>query len=95
MPDVCEIEGGSPGVRAFFFLNADEEPVSKVGIICSWKDRAGAECPKYDQVRFLKLFKNASGAGLEKIESRAHKKLYHLDKSTSVPGLKCGGGSEL
>ena len=92
VPDACEVEGGSPKVRSFFFINADKESDLEIGVICSWKDAAAAECPQFDQVRFFKLLQKPNGSfEFERLENQKFKTLYHAEKSSTVADLKCEG----
>lgn len=51
----CEIEGGSPTLRAFFYAKADKTDQLAIGLICSWTaPHQGADCDLPDQVLFFK-----------------------------------------
>ncbi len=56
----CEIEGGSPSMRTFFYANPDNTPDLEIGVICGWDEsHAGADCAANDEVRFFKADRNA------------------------------------
>jgi hypothetical protein len=49
----CEIEGGSPSMRSFFYASPDNMPYLDVGVICGWDEtHNGADCAANDEVRF-------------------------------------------
>jgi hypothetical protein len=52
---VCEVEGGSPTLRSFFYVSPDNGSDMAVGVICGWDaSHAAADCQANDEVRFFK-----------------------------------------
>jgi hypothetical protein len=52
---VCEVEGGSPTLRSFFYVSPDNGSDMAVGVICGWDaSHPYADCQASDEVRFFK-----------------------------------------
>lgn len=83
----CEVEGGSPTLRSFFYLNVDSEPDLEIGVICGWDaTHQGADCQANDNVRFFKL-KNGE---LEAVQMDQFKKvLYEQRKPNKKADFDC------
>jgi hypothetical protein len=57
----CEVEGGAPSLRSFFFIQADRDPDVEIGVICGWDaTHQAADCQMNDQVHFYKISMTAT-----------------------------------
>ncbi len=83
----CEIEGGTPTLRAFFFVNIAGETNREVGVICGWDiDHPYADCESNDVVY---LFKVGSGQ-IEPVDMKRYKSiLYREAKPEKNSDFEC------
>jgi hypothetical protein len=82
--EVCEVEGGSPTLRTFFYASLEGVSDPVVGVICGWDaTHAAADCQANDEVRFFTV--NSSGAAVVPMEkfARLFYKQVNPDKHSS------------
>jgi hypothetical protein len=82
--EACEVEGGSPSMRTFFFadLGGGSQPV--VGVICGWDaSHAAADCQANDEVRFFNVdAKSVSAIDMKKYDALFYKQEKPSKKAT-------------
>lgn len=89
----CEMEGGSPILRSFFYVNADRDPDLEIGVICGWeRSNAFQDCPNFDEVRFFKLSKGKELGKLSRIDDTKFSKFYEKKKLKKNDDLECTRG---
>ena len=73
----CEVEGGTPTLNSFFYVDLKGESNPAVAVICSWPSHPAAECQLSDEVRFFKVSEKA----IEEIPMDKYKTLFYKEKS--------------
>ncbi len=77
----CEVEGGSPALRSFFYVDLKGEATQAIAVICSWPEHSGADCNLSDKVKFFKL----TSKSISPVPMANYKKLFYYSKK---PGPK-------
>lgn len=74
---VCDVEGGNPTLRSFFYFNADAQADLEIVTICGWDaTHKAADCNLQDEVRIFKL----KGDTIEALPMDKYKSLLYEDK---------------
>ncbi len=72
----CEVEGGSPALRTFFYVDLKSETTPVIAVICSWPKHAGADCNLSDEVKFFKL----TSKSISPVPMANYKELFYYKK---------------
>ncbi len=89
--EACEVEGGSPTVRSFFYANADADPDLEIAVICGWDalhafDYDAGDCGMHDEVRFFKIPSDTSKSAITELKNNAYSAFYsHVKLSPKAP----------
>lgn len=73
-PSICEVEGGSPTLRSFFYVDINHKSSPVLAVICGWNaQHAAADCAQTDEVRFFTVNEN----GINAIPMESYKKTFY------------------
>lgn len=83
----CEIEGGSPSLRSFFYVSLSKNGTLVIGVICGWDaTHAAADCQLSDDVRFFKI----KGGELQALPMEKYTALFYRQvEPTKDAGFTC------
>lgn len=87
--EACQIEGGSPTLKSFFFANADSDTDLEIGVICEWRAAHQSECPMPDELKFFKIRQNQSAVELGQLENSKFASFYGEAASQVNKNMKC------
>ncbi len=88
--EVCEVEGGTPELEAFFYFDSDKNKKDEIGVICKWPEHQAADCNIGRQARLFSLPENIVSGQINEIKNKNYTKLLYRDeKSKSSPSMNC------
>ncbi len=88
--EACDVAGGNPSLRSFFYSNADSSADIEIGVICGWDSpHGGAECRSHDEVKFYKIPIDWHEGLLIKVEDEKFKAFYGKKNSDVTKDFEC------
>ncbi len=86
----CDIQGGPPTLRSFFYAKADTSSNLSIGVICGWDSaHVAADCQLNNQVSFYKIPTNLDKGEIEEIKDKKFAAFYSEGPSQYDPKFKC------
>jgi len=87
---VCEVEGGTPELESFFYIDVDKNKKEDLGIICRYPEHRGADCNIARQAKFYSFPDNVKEGEMTESRSKEIEKiLYSENVISEKPKLVC------